>query len=158
MKDPHERIQRIDEILGAVASSVLGRGTIAAAGRGLAGAATRLGGAAERTGFNPLSSGGLRSTVRGLKKNPLLGSKTARRAAIAGSRALLKSGILPKAQQLGNYMSQNPLKSGIKAAIRVRVVRGILGGGSRGDSPQKRKTIRQRMRLGSRVRGMGPKR
>ena len=156
MKDPHERIQRIDEILGGVVGAVASRGTIAAAGRGLAGAATRLGGAAERTGFNPLSSGGLRSTVRGLKKNPLLGSKTARRAAITGSRALLKSGILPKAQQLGNYMSQNPIKAGIKTAVAARAVRGILGGGSRGDSP--RRNMRQRMRLGSRGRGMGPNR
>ena len=156
MKDPHERIQRIDEILGGVVGAVASRGTIAAAGRGLAGAATRLGGAAERTGFNPLSSGGLLSTARGLKKNPLLGSKTARRAAITGSRALLKSGILPKAQQLGNYMSQNPIKAGIKTAVAARAVRGILGGGSRGDSP--RRNMRQRMRLGSRGRGMGPNR
>ena len=156
MKDPHERIQRIDEILGGVLGAVASRGTIAAAGRGLAGAATRFGGAAERTGFTPLSSGGLRSTVRGLKKNPLLGSKTARRAAITGSRALLKSGILPKAQQLGNYMSQNPIKAGIKTAVAARAVRGILGGGGRGDSP--RRNMRQRMRLGSRGRGMGPNR
>ena len=156
MKDPHERLQRIDEVLGGVVGAVAGRGTMAAAGRGLAGAATKLSGAAERTGFNPTAYGGMRSTVRGLKKNPLLGSKTARRAAITGSRALLKSGILPKAAQLGNYMSQNPIKAGIKTAVAARAVRGILGGGSRGGSP--RGNIRQRMRLGSRGRGMGPNR
>ena len=83
MRDPYDRLQQINEVLGAVLGGILGRGAIAAAGRGIALGATRA------QGFARAVAGGAGSRTLGR-----LGVSAATRKAI-GKKCLSRDRKYP---------------------------------------------------------------
>ena len=127
MRDPHDRLQQINEVLGAVLGGILRRGAVAAAGRGIALGATRAQGAARAI------AGGAGS--RTMKR---LGVNAATRKAIGrGAGRLVRSGALDRVAKAGGTIARNPVKTGIGLGLyqrRRNAAQRGSGGGRMGPS------------------------
>ena len=110
MRDPYDRLQQINEVLGAVLGGILSRGAVAMAGRGIASGAIRAQGAARAV------AGGAGS--RTLRR---LGVDAATRKAIrGGADRLVKSGALDRVEKAGGMIARNPVKTGIGLGLYQR--------------------------------------
>ena len=110
MRDPYDRLQQINEVLGAVLGGILGRGAIAAVGRGIASGAIGAQGVARAV------AGGAGSRTLGR-----LGVNAATRKAIGrGAGRLVRSGALGRVAKAGGVIARNPVKTGIGLGLYQR--------------------------------------
>ena len=115
-----ERLERIDEYVGVALKAVgalLGRKSVAAAGQGIVRGTQAATNFAAKAGYGS-GIGGPKGAKKFLKQMPLIGgNKRARQAVGSASRAFLNSPLPGKAQQLGSYMANNPVRAGLKLAV-----------------------------------------
>ena len=116
-----ERLERIDEYVGVAlkaAGALLGRQSVAAAGQGIVRGTQAATSFAAKAGYGSGTAiGGKKGAKKFLKQMPLIGrNKRARQAVGSASRAFLNSPLPSKAQQLGSYMANNPIRAGLKLA------------------------------------------
>ena len=127
-----ERLERIDEFVGLAlkaGGAILGRAGMAAAGRGIVRGSQAATSFASKAGFGA-EIGGKKGAKKFLKSIPIIGgNKRARQAVGSGSRALLKSGVLGKAERLGSYMANNPVRAGLKLAAATTAIDALRGRG-----------------------------
>ena len=129
-----ERLERIDEFVGLAlkaGGAILGRAGMAAAGRGIVRGSPAATSFAAKAGYGSGTAiGGKKGAKKFLKSIPIIGgNKRARQAVGSGSRALLKSGVLGKAERLGSYMANNPVRAGLKLAAATTAIDALRGRG-----------------------------